>query len=278
MDGQKKHLSPSALSMLSKCGVQYAFRYIEGKKIPPAAAMIAGTAVDTAANADLTSKMVVGELEPEEKILSIARDTVHSKWDEEGVHLSKEELEVGEKIIKGQVVDKSVALAALHHAQVAPVIEPIAVQRRFRVPLEDFPFDLVGVIDVQEATAVRDLKTAGKSPSKDTAENSDQLTFYGLGISALDGAAPEKLVLDTLVYTPAGNTSIVTLETTRSDKDYLVQMNRIERAAEVIEGGHFMPARPDDWWCSEKWCGYHSICPYVRQPVQIAVTKGETKK
>lgn len=278
MSETKKHLSPSALSMLSKCGVQYAFRYLEGKKIPPAAAMIAGTAVDKAANADLTSKMVLGELEPEEKLLSIARDTVHEEWGKEGVQLSKEEREVGEKIIKGMVVDKAVALASLHHVQVAPVIEPIAVQRRFRVPLDDFPFDLVGVIDVQEAAAVRDLKTAGKSPSKDAAENSDQLTFYGLGVSALDGAAPEKLVLDTLVYTPAGNTSIVTLETKRSNADYQVQMNRIERAAEVIEAGHFMPARPDDWWCSEKWCGYHSICPYVRQPVQIAVTKEGTEK
>lgn len=273
-EGQKPHLSPSAIDMLSKCGIQYEFRYVKGMKIPPAVAMVAGSATDKAVEADLTSKMVIGELEPEEKVRAIARDEVVKRWNDEGVNLNADERAEGEKAVMGRTIDKSVALSTLYHRQVAPVVEPIAVQRRYRLPIDDFAFDIVGVIDLQEPTTVRDLKTGGKSPSKDGAHNSEQLTMYGLAVKALDGAAPEKMALDTLVYTPKGKTSIVTLETTRTDADYLVQIQRVKQAGSVVVAGNFMPARPTDWWCSEKWCGYHSICPYVQKnPVSVPVKK-----
>lgn len=269
MKTEKPYLSVTQLDMLSKCGEQYRRRYLEGEIIPPGIALVVGSATDKAVSSDLQHKVDTGELLEAEAVSEIARDTVVVTVDHSGILLTEEELSLGLKAVKGQAVDKAVRLALLHHRGLAPHLEPTHVQRWWRIELDGYPRDLVGIIDVQEgARAVRDTKTASKSPAADAAHSSDQLTMYAMACQVLDGAIPERLTLDHLVDTK--EPKLVTLETTRQVEDFLPILSRVETALNAIEKGVFVPARQQDWWCSTKWCGYADTCRYFRASSRIA--------
>ena len=270
-------VSQSRLSMLSKCGEQFRRVYIEGERRPPGVAMIVGSSVDDSVNANLQAKIDTGELLHASEVETIARDALDSRWAEEGVSLSDEEAEMGDGVAHGDAIDRSVRLARLHHAGVAPGLDPKAVQRRFKVRIKgETDIVLVGILDVEEPHAVRDTKTSRKSPAWNAADISQQLTMYSMGIGVEDGAYPDVVALDYLVdlKTPKA----VTLTSTRGLEDFRVLLARIEAFTKVVQVGAFAPANPDDWWCSAKWCGFHGTCRYARQPVSVATetSKGES--
>lgn len=267
-------LSHSALEMLSKCGEMYRRRYIEREKVPPGIALLVGRSVDESVNGNLTAKMSEGELLPLEQVRQIARDTLVTEWEQQGVALSDDEKAKGEAAVRGEAIDKSVGLAELHAAKVAPVLEPTDVQAKFEIELEGYGAVLSGVVDVVEGpTSLRDTKTASKTPSEDTAYLSDQLTIYALAGRVLRGEIPARLHLDYLVDTKVPK--VVHLETTRTEADFRPVLNRVETALKVIEAGAFVPANPStSWWCSPRWCGFHATCPYVRRGSTVAVPRG----
>lgn len=255
--------------MLFRCGIQYQYRYLEGRILPPGVSLITGTAVDKAVSKNLTNKIDAGELLPVEQVTETARDALAVEWDR-GVVLTSEEKDAGLAATKGAAIDKAVRLAGLHSNAVAPALEPTHVQRSWAVELPGFPFDLAGTIDVQEGTkAVRDTKTTGKTPPANVADVSEQLTVYAMANRAIDGAAPKTVALDYLIDNkePVART----FESTRTDDDFAVELRRIEQAARVIEAKAFTPPPPDSWWCSARFCGYASVCPYFRKPVTIAI-------
>lgn len=269
-ENSKPYLSISQLDMLSRCGEQYRRRYIEHEIIPPGIALIVGSATDRAVSCDLEHKIKTGDLLPWEELAEIARDEVAAALDGGEVMLTAEEAIAGLKAVKGQAIDKAVRFSGLHHARLAPKLEPTHVQRRWRVELNNFPRDLVGVIDVQEGTkAVRDTKTSGKSPAQDAAHTSDQLTMYALACHVIDGRIPEVLALDYLVDTQIPKP--VTLETIRTVESFNPLLARIEKANEAIEKQVFMPARQTDWWCHPRWCGFAATCRYYRQIKSVSV-------
>lgn len=264
MMDKKLHLSVSQLDMLSRCGEQYRRRYVEGEIIPPGIALIVGSSTDKAVSSDLQHKIDSGELLPDEAVADIARDNVVNSMESGNVLLTPDEAIAGIKAVKGEAIDKAVRLSRLHHKELAPVLKPTHVQRWWRVELQGYPRDLIGIIDVQEGSeAVRDTKTASKSPAANAAHESDQLTMYAIACRVCDGVIPRKLTLDHLVdnKTP----KLVTLETTRTEQDFLPILARVETALAALEKGVFVPARQTDWWCSERFCGFANTCRYYRQ-------------
>lgn len=258
--------SQSKLGMFTRCGMQYKFRYIDGLRIPPGVALIVGTATHKAVEYDLTNKIQSGELLPLEAVQDLAALAFKANWNASEVKVDEDELaEAGSMAkVKGAASDKAVRLASLHHRKVAPSISPVHIERYFRLELKGYPFDLDGFMDVQEPDAVRDTKTTGKSPSKDEADNSMQLTMYGLAFRSLEGRNPAKLILDYLV--DKKEPQEVTQTSERSDEDYRRLVMRAERAHEAIDKGVFIPTDPSNWVCSAKWCGYwESVCPFGRR-------------
>lgn len=271
----KPQLHPSGISQLFKCGIQFQFRYLEGRIIPPGVSMVTGTAVDRAVTHNLGHKIETGELLPVAEVVDVARDALVAEWDK-GIVLTDEEAASGVKAVQGAAVDKSVRLAGLHATATAPQIEPTHVQRSLAVSLPGCDFDLVGTIDVQEGSkSVRDTKTSGKSPAADIADVSEQLTLYALMLRATDGKAPDAVHLDYLVDNKVPKA--MTVSSTRTDADFRVELQRIETAARVIQSGAFTPAPPDAWWCSARFCGYSGVCPYFRRPVTAAVSGGNNE-
>lgn len=266
---KKLKLHVSALNMLTRCGEQYRRRYIENERIPPGFSLVVGRATDAPVNADLENKIQKGELLPDEAIKDLARDSLVKEW-EGGIQLEKEYADLGYKKAQAVAIDTAVTCASMHHEEVAPALQPTHVQRYWRIDIEHIPVELTGIIDVQEgASAVRDTKTSKKSPSADEADNSLQLTTYSMALKVVDGAAPEKVWLDYLIYTKTPK--LVQLESKRQDPDYEHVLRRIYNAYDCIEKGVFVPAGLDHWACSEKWCGYWQTCPYARHPLTVSV-------
>jgi putative RecB family exonuclease len=257
---KKPVLHKSMIGMFDRCPKQYEFRYVEGIRIPPVSAMIAGTGVHRAAAKDLTAKRDTGKLLPKQAVLDEARDAVNSEW-AAGVLLNDSEQLLGEKRARGETVDMAVSLAGLHHGKLAPGLEPKHIERPFTVELNGFPVDLSGTIDLQEASGtVRDLKTRSASPPEGLADSSLDLSMYGLAAMALEGASPELLAMDFLVKTKTPK--LVTQTTTRGDGAYRAFLLRIEAVSHAIESGSFPPCSPENWCCSPRWCGYWSRCPF----------------
>ena len=281
----KPKLHWSQISMLCRCGQQFYYRYIKGIIRPPAVALIVGSATHVSIEKNLKHKMETkGTLLTDEAVQQAAADDVNRRWQEEGVDLSSEDEEdvgKGEKFIRGEAVDMAVSLASLHHHELAPVIEPIHLERKWDVEISGFPCDLQGTIDIQEhasmasveeaekpvsgpaGTRIRDTKTSKRSPPADKAEKDEQLTMYSLASKVLDGDAwARELTMDFLVKTKVPKA--VVQRTVREQADFEPLLARIAAASKCIETGVFMPCSPDNWCCDPRYCGFFAMCPFVR--------------
>ena len=146
----------------------------------------------------------------------------------------------------------------------APLIQPTHVQREVRVALPGESVELLGYIDVQEGmTAIRDTKTSAKTPPANAADKSDQLTIYAMMSHVIDGAIPDRLVLDYLVDTKMPEYK--PFVSTRTVDDFNPLLRRIEAVLMALEKGVFIPAQETDWGCSPRWCGYWETCQYTKK-------------
>lgn len=279
LSNTKPQLHVSMLDTLSRCGEQFRRRYgslfgwnDKPEIIPPGSALITGIATHKAIEKNLLNKIQSGELLPVEAVKEAARDEVNGLWSQE-VRLSPEESGISGKV-HGDVIDMAVALSSLHAEELAPGILPKAVERKWVINLSGYPFDLAGTMDIEETTgAIRDTKTAGKTPNQSAADNSNQLTMYALAKKVCDNEVPTALYMDNLIKLK--KPKVVTLETSRDESDYEMLLRRIERAMEIIEKGAFQPANPTDWACSQSWCGYWDSCPFANRRKTFAITNGE---
>lgn len=260
-----RQLHFTAIDMLSRCGEQYRRRYVQNEKIPPGVAVIVGSATHRCIAGNMRHKMETGALLLAETCAAFARDAVNKTWAEEGVLLNDDERQMDLGKVRGAAVDKAVRLSVLHHQRIAPLVQPTHVERAWTLALPGYPdLDLAGTIDIQEgSTCIRDSKTSAMSPAWNVADNSDQLTAYALAAQVLDGAMPGRLALDYLVDLKRGP-KVETRVTTRTADDSRVFLRRVEAAINALDKGAFVPARQTDWWCSLRWCGYASTCPYFR--------------
>lgn len=257
----KPHLSVSQISMLERCGLQWLYRYREGIIAPPGVALVKGKGVHKSVETNLEHVIETdGDMIPREYAQTVAADHVRREFQEQEIALTEEEKAAGVKRVMGEAIDDAVRLATLHYDEVAPRIEPVHVERKWTLELTGSPYDLVGVIDVQESSIIRDTKTKSKSPTKTEADTSLQLTAYSLAAETLDGKRPEVVQLDALVSTK--EPKYVALRSTRNEHDYGRLYRRIEHAVRVIEKEAFMPASEDSWVCSPDFCGYWDRCPF----------------
>lgn len=252
----KPYLSASRLNMLARCGLQYKYRYEEGIIAPPSGAMLVGKATHEAIEANLRAKMA-GESCPVEEVVELAHGACRRMWAE------SPPVDAGEDLLvpaddAGKASDLAGTLARLHAVEVAPALDPVAVEERCVLALEG-PFDVVMVKDVVERDGtVRDTKTSGRSPAKTAAETSDQLALYSAHAAAI-GKPALRVVLDYLVATK--QPKYVPLAARLTDLDHARVLHRVRLAGEVIRAGNFMPAASDNWCCSPARCGYWSMCP-----------------
>ncbi|MGH3427713.1 MAG: PD-(D/E)XK nuclease family protein [Mycobacteriales bacterium] len=137
----RRQLHQSGVTMFSKCGTQFMFRYIYGIKRPPSAYMICGTATDRAVNANLDNKILTGELLGRDTVTDLAAETVEKSPDIpalDPVLFDEEDQGKSVQQVIGETKDKAVRLVGRHHLDVAPIIQPYRTARKFTVNLDKF--------------------------------------------------------------------------------------------------------------------------------------------
>jgi len=259
---ENKIISISKLTMLWRCGEQYYRRYIKGEIIPPGVAIIVGSSTHKTIEVNLKNKIEKKQLLNLDIIKDLARDEVTKRFEGE-ILLSEEEKSKGKEAVKGEAIDFAVSCSEAHAKELAPKIEPIAIEKTFYLDIPNNPFQISGTIDILEENKIRDTKTTSRFV-KGTADKSLQLTMYSLAEKITENKKIKKLCLDFLVKRKDG-TEVITEETKRDDKDFEVLLARIENALNQLKAGIFPPTNPENWWCSEKFCGYYKTCKYVKK-------------
>lgn len=260
--GTKPYLSVTQLNMLTRCGEQYRRRYLLGQRRPPGVSQVIGKGTHAAGEKDLRSKLEWGELLEAEEVSDVAADATRRMWQED-----EPVAEEGDPD-QGGAVDEAVKLAGLYHAKVAPAVTPVAVERAFILELPDFGYDLMGVVDVEEPTKIRDTKTSAKAPSGNPAERDLQGELYTL--EARVRGKETSFVMDHLIR---GRTPrYIASEARYTDADHRSFLLRVEAAAAMVQAGAFPPADPKSWACSPRWCGYWDSCAWgARQQIAVGL-------
>jgi hypothetical protein len=122
-------------------------------------------------------------------------------------------------------------------------------------------YPLQGTLDLVETDGrLCDIKSAAKSYNQAAGDVSLQITQYNVMFFLTFGYWPPESSLIILVDLKAPKVQEV--KTTRGPSCLEPYKERVRLAIRQIKSGIFLPTNPDNWWCSEKWCGYYQLCPF----------------
>lgn len=246
-----KHLSISSIGTYMRCGYQWYFRYVMEKKIPPGLALVRGASFHVAFEENFRQKIDTEKDLPCEHVKEIFSGSYDAAL--QSADIKKDE-------DPGKVKDLSMGAVEEFHKTIAPKIQPELVEYASEIEVAGIPFiSRIDLLDRDEA--IRDLKCSAKSPPKDVAETSMQLTGYDLTYRKLYGRPPKKLALDYAVTTKTPKS--ITYECGPRNIDALNSFeDHVAIVLDAIKKGVFMPAPEDSWVCSQKYCGYWDICKF----------------
>ena len=257
-----RHFSVSQLGMYCRCAEQYRRRYIDGDKVPPGIALLVGGGVHGGIDAAMKGKKETGSDMPPDDLRDAAVASFDMRLSREEVSLTKEEREVGRAVVIGSSRDRVAALSHYWGVVAQPGYSPLGSEVEFTLPMErEVGLPLVGVVDLIEAGRVTDFKTSGsRAVSQREADVSLQLTAYSLHVHRVQGTAPE-VRLDQLLDR-SGKTERRVLSAKRTRADYERLVLRLRATIAAVRAGNFPPCSPENWGCSERWCGFAATCPY----------------
>lgn len=260
-EGQHPHISATQLSMIERCGEQFRRRYIEGDKVPPGVNLIRGKSCHKARQLNLSQKIETHTDLALAEVVARARDEVHAAFTDE-VQLDEG---VSIKQARDETVDGAVSLSGCDYASFQTEMQPTAVEEKIVVTIPGLGRDIMGYLDCADIEElVRDAKFVAKTPNKNAADVSSQLTTYSLLYATKVGHLPAGVQIDAVVALKRGPKAVPFLST-RDEADHDVLLARYYAAIKCIDAGIFRPAPADHWVCSPMYCGYYATCPYVRR-------------
>lgn len=255
------YMSVSQTEQYLKCGEAYRRRYVLEEKIPSSTFSAQGRSVHKSAEVLHLSIMGGQPISVEQM------EQVYS--DQHDVEIV-DAVNIGDEPDPGKLKDVGIALTRKYHSaalglltddvtgKACEAIKPIAAERVIRTvltPEESDPIPFMGVIDVEEAGAVIDLKTKRKAASQNEADNSLQLSLY----AHITGKPVVRL--DQLVK-PTKTMSVRFTRTVsiRTKSEALHAVDIVAEVAADVAAGRFPKTNPNNWWCTEQWCPYFKNC------------------
>jgi hypothetical protein len=157
-----KRLSASSLGMFSRCPDQFRRRYLLRELEPASARLLWGSADDAAATHNYQQKITTHEDIPVDEVQDAFRDAVRDEIEAAG-GISEVLWEDTSPI---EIVDQGARLVYAYHEQVAPTVQPTAVQEWFETEIAGIELPIVGKIDVLREVSVIDGKTGRAKKSK----------------------------------------------------------------------------------------------------------------
>mgnify|MGYP000017523799 CR=1 FL=1 len=244
-----QHLSVTSIKMYLRCPLQFMFRYVKGLKIPPVGAIVLGKSVHKGLEENYRHKQKTEKDLPLPKVL----EAYAAFFD-----LEKQQEEIdweGEN--PGKIKDEGIGLLKVYHKEIAPPIQPLAVEEEFILEFENTPYTLKGYLDlVDQNKTIRDTKTAKRSYPQDSAQTDIQLTAYNLAYKYLKGEEPKSLCFDIMVRTK--QPKVQTLQSPPRTQEQLTRfLKLLGSIARAIKTGIFYPCE-NQQVCS--WCGYREVC------------------
>jgi hypothetical protein len=239
----KGYLSLSAVRMYLRCAKQFEFRYIEGRKEPPAVALIEGGAHHNALQLDNEHRI---KHKKPAKITDMIGHFVAS------LEKGAQNLDNWEGESKDIVIARGKDLLNTY-ASKFQWLEPVTAEEYFELMLGDVP--VLGYIDVIDAQRVLDYKVVGRAKSEADAQQDLQLLLYG------KVKKKKRVGFVSLVKTasnPDKKIQHVETKVTEQEMDWAGEV--IQSAAVGIRAGVFPKTEPGNWWCSEKFCGFWHLC------------------
>jgi len=251
-DNLLDHFSVSSLGTYERCNIQWYFRYVLGKKVPPSGVLTLGKSFHQAEEKNFKQKIDSGVDLPTESVLSDFSDRFDANM---------EETELKQDEDKGTLKDSGVKTLEVFHEEAAVNIHPLKVEQEFQVEIGGYNFK--AIIDlIDKYNAIRDLKTSGKTPSEADIQYSQQLTAYQLVYKKIYGENPSKLWLDYAIRLKKKPKVLQCQVEPRSQDQLQIFEEEAALKREAIVKGVFIPAKPDSWVCSEKYCGFFNQCKY----------------
>lgn len=253
----EKALSHSAIGAFIRCGMVYYWRYIKGVKAPPAAAMGFGTSVHAALELNYDQKIHSHKDLPLDVVTDCFRDTWKDVARESVFDPEKEEN-------KDEMLDEGVMMVEKYHAEVAPNIQPAAVESKFNINIPGLRRSITGYIDlIDDKDIVSDHKTSKKVPDSLTLQKSHQLTLYKMAFRQKHGRDPKGLRFDYLVRKSSKKTGkwveIHPMPVQRHAAHEHAFVETAKTVSNSIDAANFFP-NPDTFICSPMGCGYWSRC------------------
>lgn len=248
----KVNLSASSVSTYLRCGHQWYLAYVEGHVSAPSFAQGRGIAVHKAVEANMLQKVESKEDMPVEDM----KDAFATSWDEVGA----DGFQDPDAKKEGEVKDAGYKLTELHHKEVSPLIQPMWVEQPVQFDMNGITYS--GQIDiVDEMFRVRDTKTTGSKPRPESYLFG--MTGYALAARQAASGVPERdVVLDYLVATKNPYYYQVSAGGPVSDDKIIRFANTVEKVADGIEKGDFIPNGLQGRGVCESMCGYKDICEY----------------
>lgn len=247
----------SAVDQYLRCPEQYRFRNIDGRKSPPAIALVEGTShhrtlewenkaklekMTTPTAATLVDHFAhVLKLETEKA--EEEADAIKTSFDWEGENRDKL-LKRGRKLLT-------------HYAsEFSPGIEPTSAEESFSVPVDvdGVKFTLFGQIDLTERKYVVDYKVTGRPKSQRDVDESLQLSVYAFAKRASKASF--------INFVKASSPYVQRVDSVRTPMDWRWALRVVASAVDGIRRGSFPKTAPGpmNWWCSERFCGYWASC------------------
>lgn len=187
--------------------------------------------------------------------------------------LTTEEVTFESKKEKGTAKDQGILATKSHHTVIAPMVKPVLVEHTIHSVLNGIP--IMGIIDVIDASdIVRDNKLRKNKPSQATVDNDIQFSLYARLFRNHFGKKEKGLAMDVTIKdreikTKGRGMSPLPFVTKRNNAQMEVLDQTVERVDSSIKAGLF-PPNPMGWWCSAKFCNFHSMCMGARGKKNVA--------
>ena len=252
---KKRSISASQVNEFLFCPIGYKYLYVDRliKREPPNIYMHYGSCMHEALAFNFEQKITSKKDEELSKVQKVfetnfwkgMNEVVLQPWE----HARKDLIaEMGGKVLDAYM------------KEIAPNYQPILVEKRFELELDNFDFMINGFIDlVLNNGDIRDHKTVGKTFKRDwnqkTVDESMQLTWYSLAYRKQFKKKEKGVRLDLL---PRDNKpEFVSLTSVRTDKEILHILELANKIQKVKEIGVYLPNVSN---CS-KYCPYVGKCP-----------------
>ena len=253
-------ISYSQADMYLRCPRQYYFRYIQGKKTPPAVALVEGTSHHASMEEDNLEKKHKGKALSAANLTEIFEVTL----DEEMEKASRdcEELKISfdwEGENKERLLQRAKILHLDYAGKWSAKFDPVGVEDTFSREVRGMgtdPFLSFGVTDLTTKTGLWDYKTAGKAKSQGDVDNNLQLSLYSW--------ARGMKSVGFITFVKTQNPYVQVIESKRTPGQWMWSVQVLAGAVDGIRRGSFPltnpGAFPPPWHCNERFCGFWNQC------------------